>query len=83
VLTEGLLIGLISYVISLMLSFPVSLGFVIGVGQAFFDRPLPLVIAPVGFVAWLAIAVILAIGASLVPAQRAAAISVREALAYE
>lgn len=83
VLSEGLLIGLISYVFSFILSFPVTVGFLIGVGNAFFKRPLGFVLTPLGFVSWLGIALILAAAASLLPANKAASTTVREALAYE
>jgi ABC-type lipoprotein release transport system permease subunit len=53
------------------------------VGIAFFDRPMALNIAPTGFGTWLVVVLILSTLASLLPAIRAASISVREALAYE
>jgi putative ABC transport system permease protein len=82
-LAEGLLIGAISYAISAVLSFPISLGFVILIGNAFFDRPMTLRISPLSFLAWLGVALVLASAASIAPANRAASISVRESLAYE
>jgi len=83
VLTEGVIIGLISYVIGAVISFPVTVAFLVGVGNAFFQRPLDFKLAPFGFVAWLAIVIVLAMLASLLPANKAASTTVREALAYE
>jgi putative ABC transport system permease protein len=82
-LSEGLLIALISYVISCVISLPASYGFAYFAGNAFFDRPLNLILDPMGYALWLAVACLLAAVASLMPARRAARISVREALAYE
>jgi len=83
VLSEGLLIGLISYAIGAILSFPVTIAFLIGVGNAFFNRPLDFKLAIIGFVGWLVIALAVAALASLLPANKAASTTVREALAYE
>jgi len=82
-LTEGVLIGLISFVISSLLSLPITYGFVTGIGLAFFNRPMTLVLTPLGFGGWLGIVLVLAAAASLLPANRAAQVSVRESLAYE
>ncbi len=82
-LSEGVLIALFSYVISCVLSLPASYGFSYFAGQAFFDRPLNLILDPMGYTLWLVVACLLAAVASLLPARRAARISVREALAYE
>ncbi|NDJ53910.1 MAG: FtsX-like permease family protein [Chloroflexi bacterium] len=82
-LTEGLLIGLISFVFASILSVPVTQGFVIGLGLTFFDRPMELVLAPEGFVLWFVVVLLLAAAASLLPANRAAQISVRESISYE
>jgi putative ABC transport system permease protein len=82
-LSEGLLIGLISYAIALVLSIPMSVGFEVGVGFAFFDRPLELAATPIGVVLWLATVLIISGVASLLPSQRAASVSVRESIAYE
>jgi len=82
-MSEGVLIGLFSYAIAILLSLPVTYGFVVGVGNAFFNRPLGFAIAPVGYLAWLGVVLFLSALASFLPAQRAASVSVREALAYE
>ena len=54
-----------------------------GIGLAFFNRPMTLVLTPLGFGGWLGIVLVLAAAASLLPANRAAQVSVRESLAYE
>ncbi len=82
-LAEGILIGLFSFVISIFLSFPITYGFVVGVGNAFFQRPMSFTIWPPGYVIWFFVQLAIATLASLAPAMRAARVSVREALAYE
>ena len=82
-LTEGVLIGLISAIISLPLSVPGSIGFGNILGAALANRPLPYAPTLEGPVAWFIIITFISASASLLPAQRASQISVREALAYE
>ena len=83
VVTEGLLIGIISWALAVPLSVPISLLFDAMLGQAFFYQPLDFVFSPLGVMAWLAIVVVVSIVASLLPAFRATKMSVRETLAYE
>ncbi|MFC1966212.1 ABC transporter permease [Chloroflexota bacterium] len=83
VVTEGLLIGIISWALAVPLSVPMSLLFDAMLGQAFFNQPLDFVFSPLGPIAWLAIVVIVSVVASLLPAYRATKMSVRETLAYE
>jgi putative ABC transport system permease protein len=83
VVTEGLLIGIISWALAVPLSVPLSLLFNAMLGQMMFDQPLDFVFLPVSLIAWLAIVVIVSVVASLLPAYRATKMSVRETLAYE
>ncbi|MFC1870067.1 FtsX-like permease family protein [Chloroflexota bacterium] len=83
VVTEGLLIGIISWALALPLSVPMTLVFDAMLGNVFFDEPLEFVFSPLGPLGWLAIVVIVSVVASLLPAYRATKMSVRETLAYE
>jgi putative ABC transport system permease protein len=83
VLVEGVLIGLLSWVVAQAVAIPASIGFAAAIGYAFFERPLPTTFSTLGAVAWLLIVLAIATIASLLPARRAARISVRESLAYE
>ncbi|MBN1428026.1 MAG: FtsX-like permease family protein [Anaerolineae bacterium] len=83
VVTEGLVIGVISWLLSMALSIPLSMVMAYGVGIAVFQTPMTASFSPAGVVAWLAIIVVISTIASLLPARRAARISIREALAYE
>lgn len=83
VITEGLLIGIISWLMALPLSVPFSLGFDALLGQAFLDKPLVFTFSPLGPIFWLLIVVVISVIASLLPARRAVNMSIRETLSYE
>ncbi|MFC2022082.1 ABC transporter permease [Chloroflexota bacterium] len=83
VVTEGLLIGIISFALAVPLSVPLSLLFSTMLGQLFFGKPLALILSPLGTIIWLAIVVVISVIASLLPAYRAMKMSVQETLAYE
>ena len=82
-LAEGLLIGLLAWLIGAALSIPVSKVLSDALGQAFVQRPLAFEISAQGFVLWFIVVFWLAVFGSLLPAWRAARTSVREVLAYE
>lgn len=83
VVSEALLLGLMSWLLAAIISLPFSAGFSAFAGTALMDRPLPPVYQPGGYLLWLVVVEIIAALASLLPARRASRISVREALAYE
>ncbi len=83
VLTEGLVIGIISWLLALPLSIPFSLGFDALIGQAFMNKPLLFTFPPAGPVIWLLITIVISVIASLLPARRAVKMSIRETLSYE
>jgi putative ABC transport system permease protein len=83
VLVEGLLIGLISWLLASLLSFPISNWLNEILSRAIFDAPSMLSITPVGFIVWLVLVIILSVSASVLPAQNAAHLTIREVLAYE
>jgi len=82
IISEGVFIGLMSWVIALPLSIPLSLGIGYLIGMMSFRSPLPLVVSPLGLVIWFLILVIGSIAASAYPAQQASRLTVRETLAY-
>jgi putative ABC transport system permease protein len=83
VIVEGLLIGLLSWLIGAALAFPAGAAISSAVGQVLFQTPLPYTFAGGGVALWLAIVAVLATLASFLPAWRAARLTVREVLAYE
>ncbi len=82
VISEGVFIGLMSWVISVPLSVPLSLGIGYLVGNLSFRSPLPLIVSPMGLVLWLLVIVIGSIAASAYPARQASRLTIRETLAY-
>ncbi len=83
VLFEGLFIGVISWIIAIPLSIPVTYAFTIAVGFAFMGAPMPFNFAPAGIIIWLVLVMVISTAASLLPSQKAVSISVRDALSYE
>ena len=82
-LAEGVLIGLMSWGIGAILSVPISRTLSDALGMVFLDRPLSYAVSLEGVILWLAIVLVLAAVASLLPAWRASRLAVREVLAYE
>jgi putative ABC transport system permease protein len=83
VIVEGLLIGLISWAVGTVLAYPLSKGLTDMVGNSILRSPLSYTFSTSGMLLWLALAMVLASLASLLPARNASRISVREVLAYE
>jgi len=83
VIVEGLVIGLLSWLLGTLISLPLTAGFGYALGAAVFGFPLTYTFRPEAALLWLPLLLFLAIVSSLLPAQRAARISIREALAYE
>ncbi len=82
IISEGVFIGLMSWVIALPLSIPLSLGIGYLIGMMSFRSPLPLTVSPMGLVVWFLILFVGSIAASVYPAQQASRLTVRETLAY-
>jgi putative ABC transport system permease protein len=82
-MVEGVLIGAISWPLSLLLAVPISYGLSWVLGIQFIGSPLTYQFSTVGAGVWLAGALVLSALASFFPAQNAARLTVREVLAYE
>jgi putative ABC transport system permease protein len=83
VVIEGLVIGLITWVIAIGLSYPISYALLKIIGQAMAGSTFALIFTPIGIVLWLAAVIILSIIASIMPARNAARLTINEVLAYE
>ncbi|MBN1454427.1 MAG: ABC transporter permease [Anaerolineales bacterium] len=83
VIVEGMVIGLISWVISILLSIPITVVLTTGVGLAILTAPMPAVYGISGILAWLIGTLLIATLASALPARRASRLTVRDTLAYE
>jgi putative ABC transport system permease protein len=82
VISEGVFIGLLSWVIAVPLALPLSWGIGYQVGTLSFRSPLPLILSPWAVFGWLILVVLGSIGASAYPARQASRLTVRETLAY-
>ena len=83
VIVEGMIIGIISWIIGSLLSFPISLILNYAVGISFIQSPMRFILAINGYLIWLLIVLILSALASLIPARSATRLTIREVLAYE
>ncbi len=83
VISEGLVIGAISWVMAIVAAIPLAAGLAYGIGVAFGGTPLQFEFSAIGTGIWLALALIIAALASYAPARRASALTVREVLAYD
>lgn len=83
VISEGVVIGLVSWTISVVLAIPLTNVLTFGVGMAIFSAPLPIVYSVSGITVWLFGTLLLAAIASSLPASRASRLTVRDTLAYE
>jgi putative ABC transport system permease protein len=84
VVLEGVIIGLISWVLALALSLPLTSALNYGVGQAIFNQDIGFfTIDWQGAAGWVAGSLIVASLASLLPAARATRLTIRDVLAYE
>jgi putative ABC transport system permease protein len=82
-IAEGILVGVLSWLLAVPLSYPGARIFSNIIGSTLFQMPLDFDYSVGGMMAWLAIVIVLSAIASLWPALRATQVSVREALAYE
>ena len=83
VIIEGLVIGLITWIIAIGLSYPISSALLNIIGQAMAGASFSLVFTPLGVFVWLGVVVVLSIIASVMPARNAARLTINEVLAYE
>jgi putative ABC transport system permease protein len=80
---EGVLIGVLSWLIGALLALPASKLLSDMVGLAFIQTPLDYAFSLFGVGLWLVLVVVLATLASILPARSASRLTVRDVLAYE
>jgi len=83
VINEGLLIGLMSWVLAIGLSVPLSIPLARGIGLSFMNYPMPASYSIGGILAWALLVLIISVLSSFFPALRAVRLTVREVLSYE
>lgn len=83
VIIEGLLIGLLSWLIAVILAWPVSNALGNVIVKALFRSGLDFTFEPWGLLIWLVVSLSVSAAGSFIPAWKASRTTVREALAYE
>ena len=83
VLVEGMVIGLTSWILGVLLALPLGRALSNAVGTAVFNDTIRFYYSATGAGVWLALALLIGAVASIAPAQRASSLTVREVLAYE
>ncbi len=83
VVIEGLVIGILSWFLSIGVSIPLTNLLARSIGLAFMDNPLTPYYSPGGIGIWAGLVILISIVASLFPALRAVRLTVTEVLAYE
>jgi len=83
VIIEGLLIGIMSWVLAIGFSVPISMGLAREIGLSFMDYPMPASFSMGGILAWALLVLVISIVASFLPALRAVRLTVTQVLAYE
>jgi putative ABC transport system permease protein len=83
VMVEGLLIGLMSWILGALLSFPIRSLLSNAINLALFGATAKFTFSPIGVVLWLGVVLVLSTLASVVPARNAAHLTIREVLSYE
>jgi len=83
ILIEGILIGLVSWLVGCVMAWPLSQALSNAVGMAMIQTPLTFTFSAAGVLIWLALVVVLTSTACYLPARNACQITIRETLAYE
>jgi putative ABC transport system permease protein len=83
VLLEGAVIGLLSWILASLASFPISEIMADTISQAIFGGPANFGFTLNGFLIWLAAVSALSVAASVMPARNATRLTIREVLSYE
>jgi putative ABC transport system permease protein len=83
VIAEGLVIGMISFGLAVILSIPFTYLLSTIVSLAVFQTPIDVVFTYLGYAIWLGLVLALSTIASILPARNAARLTIREVLAYE
>ncbi|HEX9075686.1 MAG TPA: ABC transporter permease, partial [Anaerolineae bacterium] len=83
VLVEGILIGVLSWACSAVVAAPLGQLLSAALGELIFQMPLHYSISTDGIVIWLVVVLVISTLASVLPAQNASRLTIREVLSYE
>ena len=77
------MIGLITWVLAIGLSFPISFLLISILSKAIGGAMMGMSFTPLGILLWLVVVIVLSVVASIIPARNAARLTINEVLAYE
>jgi putative ABC transport system permease protein len=83
VIIEWPVIGLITWVLAIGLSFPISFLLLRIIGEAMMGSTMILHFTPFGILIWFGVVIVLSVFASIMPARNTARLTINEVLAYE
>jgi putative ABC transport system permease protein len=83
VIAEGMVVGVIGWAVSILLSIPITIVLCYGLGTSMFSAPINPVYSLTGIFVWLIFTLVLAAFASAIPARGASRLTVKDTLAYE
>ncbi len=83
VIVEGMVVGILSWMVSILLSVPITIILCYGVGMAILTAPMTPVFVVDGILIWLLATIFLGAIASALPARNASRLTVKDTLAYE
>jgi putative ABC transport system permease protein len=83
VIVEGILIGILSWLVAIVVALPISKLLSVLIGQQLLGTELTYTFSLFGALMWLAVVIVLSTIASFLPAWNAARLTVRQVLAYE
>jgi putative ABC transport system permease protein len=83
IIAEGVVIGMLSFGLAIILSVPFTYLLSTIVSLAIFETPIQVVFTFTGYLIWLVLVLVLSAIASILPARNAARLTIREVLAYE
>ena len=83
VVIEGVMIGWITWLIAIVLSYPISSALLDIISSSMMGSDIRLVFTPAGMVYWFGVVTVLSIIASILPARNAARLTINEVLSYE
>jgi putative ABC transport system permease protein len=83
VVIEGVMIGMITWVLAIGLSFPISELLLKIISDSMMGSSMDVAFTPLGIYIWLGVVIALSFFASILPARNAARLTINEVLAYE
>lgn len=83
VVIEGIMIGMITWVLAIVISFPISRLLLTIISETMMGSTMDVAYTAQGIYIWLGVVILLSLFASILPARNAARLTINEVLAYE